>query len=85
MTAEPDGPTLTDSAGRGGINAQDGFDYQTWDAIARIPGWLKQQHFDGVLFEGLEDFEASTSRHTRRTAISSTASKRNRGRCRRTI
>ncbi len=58
MTAEPDGPTLTDSAGRGGINAQDGFDYQTWDAIARIPGWLKQQHFDGVLFEGLEDFEA---------------------------
>lgn len=58
MTSEPARPALTDAAGSGGINAQDGFDYQAWDGIVRIPGWLKQQNFEGVLFEGLEDFEA---------------------------
>ena len=58
MTAEPGRPTLTDAAGSGGINAQDGFDYQVWEGLVRIPGWLKRQSFEGVLFEGLEDFEA---------------------------
>lgn len=58
MTSEPARPALTDAAGSGGINAQDGFDYQAWDGIVRIPGWLRQQNFEGVLFEGLEDFEA---------------------------
>jgi len=51
-------PTLTDRAGKGGVVAQDGFDYQIWDAISRVPGWLRNPVFDGVTLEGLEDFEA---------------------------
>lgn len=52
------GPTLTDAKGMGGIIAQDGFDYQVWDAIARLPAWLRNSNFEGLIIEGLEDFEA---------------------------
>lgn len=51
-------PTLTDAKGMGGIIAQDGFDYQVWDAIARVPAWLINPNFEGFIVEGLEDFEA---------------------------
>jgi hypothetical protein len=53
-----DRPTLTDAKGLGGIIAQDGFDYQVWDAIARIPSWLSNPAFEGLGMEVLEDFEA---------------------------
>src|SRR4051794_33034719 len=56
MTAK--GPTLTDAKGMGGIIAQDGFDYQVWDALARLPAWLRNPAFEGMMFEGLEDYEA---------------------------
>ncbi|HEX8914924.1 MAG TPA: SAVED domain-containing protein [Humisphaera sp.] len=49
---------LTDAKGMGGLNAQDGFDYQVWDALARLPAWLLNPAFEGVLVEGLEDVEA---------------------------
>jgi len=52
------GPTLTDAKGMGGIISQGGFDYQVWDAIARLPAWLRNSNFEGVIVEGLEDFEA---------------------------
>lgn len=52
------GPTLTDAKGLGGIIAADGFDYQTWNALVRIPAWLTLPNFDGFIMEGLEDFEA---------------------------
>jgi hypothetical protein len=42
----------------GGVIAQDGFDYQTWDALARLPAWLKNPAFEHLMLEGLEDFEA---------------------------
>ena len=57
MTAR-DGPTLTDAKGLGGIIAQDGFDYQVWDALARLPAWLCNPAFEGFGVEVLEDFEA---------------------------
>ena len=62
-------PRLTDSKGLGGIIALDGFDYQLWDALARLPAWLRHPGFEGFTIEGLEDFEArffaphSTCRH----------------------
>ncbi|HST57466.1 MAG TPA: SAVED domain-containing protein [Longimicrobium sp.] len=57
MTEHP-GPTLTDAKGMGGVNAQDGFDYQVWDAVVRIPAWLRSPVFEGLTVEGLEDVEA---------------------------
>jgi len=42
----------------GGVIAQDGFDYQIWDGLARLPGWLLNPAFEGMIFEGLEDLEA---------------------------
>ncbi len=56
MTTEE--PTLTDAKGLGGIIAQAGFDYQVWDALIRLPDWLKNPAFEGMIFEGLEDLEA---------------------------
>ncbi len=52
------GLTLTDAKGMGGIIAQDGFDYQMWDAVVRIPAWLREPVFEGLTVEGLEDVEA---------------------------
>lgn len=52
------GPTLTDAKGLGGIIAQDGFDYQVWDALARLPAWLHNPAFEGFAIEVLEDAEA---------------------------
>ena len=51
-------PSLTDARGLGGIIAQDGFDYQLWDGLARLPPWLANPTFEQMLFEGLEDLEA---------------------------
>ncbi|ABC90780.1 hypothetical conserved protein [Rhizobium etli CFN 42] len=42
----------------GGIIAQDGFEYQIWDGLARLPAWLGNPAFEGMIFEGLEDLEA---------------------------
>ena len=53
-----DAPSLIDKTGMGGIIAIDGFDYQRWDAICRIPAWLKNAAFEGLTIEALEDFEA---------------------------
>lgn len=55
---EHSGPTLTDAKGMGGVNAQDGFDYQVWDALIRLPAWLRAPVFEGLVVEGLEDVEA---------------------------
>jgi hypothetical protein len=55
---DPTGPTLTDAKGMGGIIAQDGFDYQVWDALVRLPAWLRSTAFEGLTLEGLEDLEA---------------------------
>lgn len=52
------GPTLTDAKGMGGLNAADGFDYQIWDALIRLPQWLVNPAFEGFILEGLEDVEA---------------------------
>lgn len=52
------GPVLTDAKGMGGIIAQDGFDYQVWDALVRLPAWLRNPGFEGFIVEGLEDVEA---------------------------
>lgn len=51
-------PTLTDPKGMGGITAQSGYDYQLWDALARLPEWLRGSAFEGLILEGLEDYEA---------------------------
>lgn len=51
-------PALTDARGLGGLVAQEGFDYQLWDALARVPAWLTHPAFESLLFEGLEDYEA---------------------------
>ncbi|MEP1079366.1 SAVED domain-containing protein [Leptolyngbya sp. PL-A3] len=56
MTAEE--PTLTSAKGLGGIIAQEGFDYQVWDALARLPDCLQNPAFEGMILEGLEDVEA---------------------------
>lgn len=50
-------PTLTDRRGLGGIIAQDGFEYQIWDALTRLPAWLRDHAFEGLIVEGLEDVE----------------------------
>jgi hypothetical protein len=42
----------------GGVIAQDGFDYQLWDGLARLPAWLANPAFEQMIFEGLEDLEA---------------------------
>jgi hypothetical protein len=42
----------------GGVIAQDGFDYQLWDGLARLPLWLANPAFEQIIFEGLEDLEA---------------------------
>lgn len=52
------GPTLTDAKGLGGIIALDGFDYQVWDALIRLPAWLRNPAFEGMAIEVLEDVEA---------------------------
>lgn len=59
MTADHKRPALTDAKGMGGINAQDGFGYQVWDGLVRLPAWLANPAFEGLIFEGLEDLEAS--------------------------
>lgn len=51
-------PTLIDARGMGGIIAIDGFDYQLWDCIARIPAWVANPAFEQLIIEGLEDLEA---------------------------
>ena len=51
-------PTLTDPRGLGGIVAQDGFDYQLFDGLIRLPGWIANPVFEQMMFEGLEDLEA---------------------------
>lgn len=56
--SDKDRPTLTDRKGMGGIIASDGFDYQVWDALVRLPAWLRNPAFEGIGFETLEDFEA---------------------------
>lgn len=55
---EPKGPTLTDAVGLGGVVAQDGFDYQVWNALVRLPSWLRNPAFEGFAIEALEDVEA---------------------------
>lgn len=52
------GPTLTDAKGMVGIHAQTGFEYQVWDALTRIPAWLRHPGFEGLANEALEDVEA---------------------------
>ncbi|GAM99781.1 hypothetical protein U91I_03436 [alpha proteobacterium U9-1i] len=42
----------------GGVNASGGFDYQLWEGLARLPAWLANPAFEGMIFEGLEDIEA---------------------------
>jgi hypothetical protein len=42
----------------GGVIAQDGFDYQLYDGLARLPAWLANPAFEQIIFEGLEDLEA---------------------------
>jgi hypothetical protein len=51
-------PTLTDPTATGGVVAQDGFDYQRWDAFTRLPAWLASPAFEQLVFEGFEDYEA---------------------------
>lgn len=51
-------PTLTDQKGNGGIIALDGFEYQISAALVHLPMWLKRPNFEGLIIEGLEDFEA---------------------------
>jgi hypothetical protein len=56
--ADTNGPTLTDAVGMGGVIAQDGFDYQVWEGLLRLPAWLTNPAFEAVIFEALEDIEA---------------------------
>lgn len=51
-------PALSDAKSLGGVIAQDGFDYQLWDGLARLPAWLANPAFEELIFEGLEDLEA---------------------------
>ncbi len=51
-------PTLTGAKGQGGLIAQDGFDYQLFDALIRLPAWLADAAFEGLGVEMLEDVEA---------------------------
>jgi hypothetical protein len=50
-------PLLTDATGMGGVNASDGFDYQVWNAMERLPAWIKHPGFEALILEGFEDFE----------------------------
>ena len=43
-------PVLTDAVGMGGVIAQEGFDYQLWDGLARLPGWLANPTFEQMIF-----------------------------------
>lgn len=58
MTTKSTAPVLTDAKSLGGLVANDGFDYQLWDGLARLPGWLANPAFEFLIFEGLEDLEA---------------------------
>ncbi len=58
MGAKNQSPALSDAKSLGGIIAQDGFDYQLWDGLARLPAWLANPSFEEMIFEGLEDLEA---------------------------
>lgn len=58
MSGSENAPALTDARGMGGVIAQDGFDYQLWDGLARLPAWLANPGFEQIMFEGLEDLEA---------------------------
>ena len=58
MHSDRKSPTLIDSKGMGGVIAQDGFDYQLWDGLIRLPAWLANPGFEQLIFEGLEDLEA---------------------------
>ena len=51
-------PTLTDRRALGGIVALEGFDYQLFDGLIRLPAWLANPVFEQIMFEGLEDLEA---------------------------
>lgn len=51
-------PTLLETKSMGGIHAQGGTDYQIWDGLIRVPAWLRNPCFEGMIFEGLEDMEA---------------------------
>ena len=51
-------PTLTDRRALGGIVALEGFDYQLFDGLIRLPAWLANPVFEQMKFEGLEDLEA---------------------------
>lgn len=58
MNNKSDVPVLTDAKSLGGVIAQDGFDYQLWDGLARLPAWLANPAFEELIFEGLDDLEA---------------------------
>ena len=58
MSNSNGGPTLTDRHAVGGIVALDGFDYQVWDGLLRLPAWLANPVFEQVIFEGIDDVEA---------------------------
>jgi len=58
MAEKESGPTLTDPIGMGGVIALEGFDYQFWEGLRRVPGWLTNPAFEAIIFEGLEDIEA---------------------------
>ncbi|MCW2359815.1 MULTISPECIES: SAVED domain-containing protein [Bradyrhizobium] len=58
MSSNENAPALTDARGMGGVIAQDGFDYQLWDGLARLPAWLANPACEQIIFEGLEDLEA---------------------------
>lgn len=58
MTDDGKAPALTDAKGMGGVIAQEGFSYQVWDGLVRLPAWLANPAFEELIFEGLEDLEA---------------------------
>lgn len=58
MSANRQPPVLTDAVGMGGVIALGGFDFQLWDGLARLPGWLLNPAFEAMIYEGLEDLEA---------------------------
>lgn len=58
MSADPKPPALTDAKGMGGVIAQDGFNYQLYDGLIRLPRWLANPAFEELIFESLEDLEA---------------------------
>ncbi len=58
MSSENKPPALTDAKGMGGVIAQEGFDYQFWDGLVRLPDWLANPGFEEMIFEGLEDLES---------------------------